>query len=159
MFAGTFSESYWASSPTSPTGDLYVCSSGSLTSSRRPTLWRIPIAANVMNAAVAGPTLVDADATDCSPPTTVFDGTTDRLFVSVPAGGSAAGCVGSCIYMYNLAGAWSAAKAASAGLAAPGGTGGIIVDTISTTTGASQIYYTTRTAPGYAIQASQAALN
>jgi hypothetical protein len=48
--------------------------------------------------------------------------------------------------------------AASVGLAAPGGTGGIIVDNISSTTGASQIYYSTLTSPGDAIQASQAGL-
>lgn len=47
---------------------------------------------------------------------------------------------------------------ATAGLPAPGGTGGIIVDN-SLTGGGSQIYYSTRTSPGIAVQASQAGLN
>jgi hypothetical protein len=51
-----------------------------------------------------------------------------------------------------------AAGAAGAGLAAAGGTGGIIIDNISSATGASQIYYSTLTSPGNAIQASQAGL-
>lgn len=48
---------------------------------------------------------------------------------------------------------------AFASLSAPGGTSGIIIDNISSTTGAPQIYHATRTNPGSAIQASQAALN
>ncbi len=44
-----------------------------------------------------------------------------------------------------------------AGIAAPGGTSGIIVDN-TVSGGGSQIYYSTRTSPGIAVQASQAAL-
>jgi hypothetical protein len=157
---GAFDEAYWASTPATPTGFLYVCGSEpGFASSDRPTLWRIPVNLNVMGAAVVGPTLVSAASAECSPITEAYDGTTDRIFTSVPANGNDTGCTGACIYMFNLAGAWSAAKTAAAGLAAPGGTGGIILDNISTTTGASQIYYATRTSPGNAIQASQAALN
>jgi hypothetical protein len=47
---------------------------------------------------------------------------------------------------------------ASAALNATGGTGGIIIDNTATG-GGSQIYYSTRTAPGFAVQASQAGLN
>ena len=47
---------------------------------------------------------------------------------------------------------------ATAGLNATGGTGGIIIDNTSTG-GGSQIYYSTRTSPGSAVQASQAGLN
>jgi hypothetical protein len=46
----------------------------------------------------------------------------------------------------------------SAALNATGGTGGIIIDN-SATGGGSQIYYSTRTSPGIAVQASQADLN
>ena len=46
----------------------------------------------------------------------------------------------------------------SAGLNAPGGTGGIIVDN-DVDGGGSQVYYSTRTSPGNAVQASQAGLN
>jgi hypothetical protein len=160
LWLGAFDDAYWASNPASPTGFLYVCGSEpTLAATPRPALWRVPVAANVMGAAVVGPTLVGGDAAECSPITEVSDGTADRIFTSVPANGNDTGCAGACIYMFNLAGAWSAAKTASAGLTAPGGTGGIIIDNISTATGASQIYYATRTSPGNAIQASQAALN
>ena len=50
------------------------------------------------------------------------------------------------------------ASTASAGLAAPGGAGGIIIDN-SLNGGGSQVYYSTRTSPGLAVQASQAGLN
>ena len=46
-----------------------------------------------------------------------------------------------------------------AGLTAPGGTSAIIVDNVSATAGASQIYYSTLQRPGRAVQASQAGLN
>lgn len=45
------------------------------------------------------------------------------------------------------------------GLAAPGGTSGIVVDNVSTQAGTSQVYYSTLQRPGNAIQASQAGLN
>jgi hypothetical protein len=47
---------------------------------------------------------------------------------------------------------------ATAGLAAPGGTGGIVVDN-SLGGGGSQIYYSTRTSPGTVVQASQNGLD
>jgi hypothetical protein len=46
---------------------------------------------------------------------------------------------------------------ASAGLNATGGTGGIVIDN-TLAGGGSQVYYSTRTSPGIAVQASQAAL-
>jgi len=163
LFAGAFDNAYWLSTPASPTGALYVC--GSLadgTSSRRPTLWRIPITNNVMGAPVVGPQIVsNTDTLECSPITEVANGTHDYLYVSVPANGNDTGCAGSCVYVYDLstAGAWGTGVAAAAGLAAAGGTGGIIIDNISSSTGASQVYYSTLTSPGVAVQASQAGLN
>ena len=47
--------------------------------------------------------------------------------------------------------------AATAALNASGGTGGIIIDNTATG-GGSQVYFSTRTSPGLAVQASQAAL-
>ncbi len=52
---------------------------------------------------------------------------------------------------------WYLGMAATAGLSATGGTGGIIIDN-SVEGGGSQIYYATRTSPGVAMQASQAEL-
>jgi hypothetical protein len=166
LYAGTFDNSYYTSAdPANPSGNLYIC--GALvdgSDSKKPTLWKIPITNNTMGTPVAGPVLVStanfADAADCSPVTEVMNGTNDYIFVSVSAFGNDTGCSGACIYMFNLTGkTWNAAATANAGLAAPGGTGGIVVDNISSTTGASQIYYSTLTSPGNAVQASQGALN
>jgi hypothetical protein len=52
---------------------------------------------------------------------------------------------------------WNDATSASAAIHAQGGTGGIIVDN-TLTGGGSQVYYSTRTSPGIAVQASQAGL-
>jgi hypothetical protein len=96
-----FDNSYWASStPTSPTGNLYVCGSANATS-RRPALWTVPIANNVMGAPVAGPTLVSNTA-DCSPITEVMNGANDYLFASVTASGNTAGCTGACVYSFQI---------------------------------------------------------
>jgi hypothetical protein len=89
-----------------------------------------------------------------------MNGANEYLYVSVSALGNDTGCSGACVYMYNMTGkTWNTSATANAGVSAPGGTGGIIVDNISTTTGASQIYYSTLTGPGNAVQASQAGLN
>ena len=171
-YAGVFDNAYYTSAdPASPTGYLYACGSISTgTSSRRPTLWRVPITNNAMSTtAAAGPNLTGADTSDasggggsCSPITDVQNGANNYIFVSVPEQGNKTGCVGSCIYMFNLTGVTSAnwgSTNAVAGLAAPGGTSGIVIDNISAVPGASQVYYSTLNNPGNAIQASQAGLN
>jgi hypothetical protein len=55
--------------------------------------------------------------------------------------------------------AWGTGNAASAGLTVYGGTGGIVVDNISATAGASQVYFSHAATTGNAVQASQNALN
>jgi len=165
--SGAFDNNYWTSSVTSPTGFLYVCGAlGDASDTDRPTLWRIPITANVMGAAVVGPGLTNPagpDSEECSPITEVLGGTgVDYLFVGVP-NASIHGCGGGgCMFMFDITniapGAW-AGTTPVASLQAPGGTGGIIIDNISATPGAAQIYYSTLTSPGNAVQASQAGLN
>ena len=156
---GAFDQAYWNSTPTSPTGFLYVCGSLSDQASERPTLWRIPVTANVMGAAVLGPKLVQNPSAECSPITQVMNGSNEYLFVSVPAGGNQTGCSGSCLYMYRLNGiVWNNNTAPTAGFNAPGGTSGIIIDNISSVVGNSQVYYMTLSSPGTIVQASQAAL-
>lgn len=170
LYAGAFDNAYYTSgTPANPTGKLYVCG-GSLAGTAaqaRPTLWQIPITSNAMGSPVVGPLLVGAN-TNCSPVTEISDGTNDYLFVSVIASGTATGCTGACVYMYknvlsgslwgNTSVAWGTTVVPNAGLTATGGASGMIIDNISSTTGASQIYYSTLTSPGNAIQASQAAL-
>jgi hypothetical protein len=78
----------------------------------------------------------------------------DWLFLSVVANGNAASCTGACLYNFNVIGA-GASGTPIAGLAASGGTSGIVVDNQSTTqVGAEQIYYNTLTGDN-AVQASQ----
>ena len=160
LYAGTFDNSYYTSAtPASPSGNLYVCG-GQATGGTYPTLWKVPINNNAMAAPVVGPRLVGNTFADCSGVTGVMNGPDEYLYASVTAGGNDTGCSGACIYAYNLTGlTWGAGAVAAAGLPAPGGTSGIIIDNISATAGTSQVYYSTLTSPGNAIQASQAGLN
>ncbi len=159
LYAGAFDNAYYTSAtPATPSGNLYVCG-GVAASGTYPTLWKVPINNNAMGTPIVGPRLVGNTFADCSAITEVMNGANDYIYASVTAGGNDTGCSGACIYMYNLTGlTWAPAAVANAGLAAPGGTSGIVIDNISTTLGASQIYYSTLTSPGNAVQASQAAL-
>ena len=175
LYGGMFDDAYFSSAdPARPSGSLYVCGSSSDgTTSQRPTLWRVPITSNTLGTAVAGPALVTADAFDCSPVTLIKNGTAEYLFVSTPQGvtdpgnfnpPTMTGCAGggTCtVFMFNLTGAtWNGSLAPGATLAATGGTGGIVVDNISSVSGASQVYYATQgtSGVGNAVQASQAGL-
>jgi hypothetical protein len=95
----------------------------------------------------------------------------DRVFVSVAANGNQTVCAGSCVYSFDVTNL--ALSSASAGLPATGGTSGIIIDNVVTSTaGASQVYFSTLSNQtcngngstgsgngGCAVQASQKALN
>lgn len=165
LYDGTFDDAYYSNA--APTGALYICG-GAINNTFIPTLWKIPITNNVVGAPVPGAT-VGAQAasvtTQCSPVAEVKNGSNDFLYFSLTADGNATGCAGACVYMFNLSnlnGAngtiWGIANSARAGLAVPGGSGGIIIDNTSATTGASQIYFSNLSSPGNAFQASQALL-
>jgi hypothetical protein len=176
LYGGTFDNTYFTSlSSASPSGNLFVCGSEPTgATSQRPTLWRIPITNNVMGTAEAGPTLVSGDSGDCSPVTEIVNGVNDYIFVSTtqtitdpgrnrPPVMGGCGVAGTCtVFMLNLTGkAWNTSATANATLPASGGTGGIIIDNVSITPGASQIYFSNLGIsgnPGNAVQASQAAL-
>ncbi len=67
----------------------------------------------------------------------------DRMFLSVVSGGGNTGCTGACVYTYDVTGGALPGNA-SAGLAASGGSSGIIIDNFvpsGTFAGASQVYY------------------
>jgi hypothetical protein len=91
----------------------------------------------------------------------------DWIYLSVTASGSDTGCTGACLYNYAVL---TTPTAATAGLTATGGTSGIIIDNTSTSTGASQIYFSSLSnqacagngttgngTGGCAVQASQSA--
>jgi hypothetical protein len=81
----------------------------------------------------------------------------DWLFASVAGSGNTGGCTGACIFNYNVIGAGTTGTPTT-GLAAAGGTSGIVIDTSSTAiTGDEEIYYTLLGGTS-AIQASQAGL-
>ena len=103
---------------------------------------------------------------DWSPVTILKNGSNEYLYFSMGKKGNAAGCTGACIYMFNLnnlngsgSTSWGSSNTARAGLQVYGGTGGIVVDNISGTAGASQVYFSHVSAPGNAVQASQNGLN
>lgn len=166
LYAGTFDNAYWNS--TNGTGNMYVC--GTTPSSGGPNvLWKIPISANVMQTPVQGPSLGNVNGS-CMPVTDSPNGGHEYLFTSVPNGGAISSisgnvCSGACVYSFDLANLngsngsmWGTTNKALAGLAASGGASGIIIDNVSGSTGASQIYFSTLTNPGSAVQASQAGL-
>jgi len=112
IYAGAFDDAYWNSAGSSPTGFLYVCGGATSTTpgSLAPTLWRIPIVANVMGTAQIGPQLVSGGLTAlfgrCSPVTEVANGSNDFVFVSVPDLGSGTGCGDTgCVSSFQVASA------------------------------------------------------
>ena len=175
IYDGTFDNKYFT---TPSTGNIYVCGS---TGTGAAKLLNIPVSgfASAGGANWSGKSflatndinpLTSAPAT-CSPVTEIYNGTTDLIFLSVSASGTQTGCSGACVYSFNVTSA--APGGATAGLAATGGTGGIIIDNTATTpTGASEIYYSTLAnqscagngatgngTGGCAVQASQSALH
>jgi hypothetical protein len=67
----------------------------------------------------------------------------DWLFLGVTANGSDGACPGACIYSFYIGNPLGNGATAAAGFKAAGGTTGIVIDNAFTSTGASQIYYST----------------
>lgn len=110
-YVGQFDDAYWSSNPASPTGNLYVCGSGSSGDiSRQPTIFKISIVNNVVgNSAplmelTSAPDVGEVGAS-CSPISIIKNGANEYLFVSVSAIGNTTGCTGACVYMVQLNGA------------------------------------------------------
>jgi hypothetical protein len=184
IYVGALDNLYWTSSD--GTGNLYVNASNG---TNDPKLMEIPITSTVMEqggskcqSGYANPpncsnevcaTNIDNPLTTGvagpSPVTEIYNGSTDRIFASVTASGSQTTCTGACIYSWNTTTALASGAASADGLAATGGTSGVIIDNTSSTVGASQVYYSTLgsgscttsgtvTSGGCAVQASQSAL-
>jgi hypothetical protein len=173
LYGGDFDNIYFTSA--NGTGSLYVCG----TTGGNPTLWRVPVNAGLLGAAVQGPVLTTGNAT-CSPITEFNNGPTDRMFLSVVAASKTAAPVScpsnatGCLMSFDITTTtgWGPATATSATASVAGGASGVVVDNASGTTGASQIYFTPLSATpgncttanqqgigGCAVQASQSGLN
>ena len=178
IYSGSFDQIYFAGTGT--TGNLWTCASNGNTGGE-PKLMQNPMSAFVPPSDVIGIAgnvinpLTSAAAT-CSPVTEIFGsgGTTDDyIFLSVSANGNSTACTGACLYNFLVSTngtSTTVPAAATAGLAVTGGSSGIIMDNISTTSGASQIYFSSLSngtcagngttgngTGGCAVQASQAA--
>jgi hypothetical protein len=169
LYDGSFDNQYWASG--TGTGNMYVIGNNATPA---PKLSEIPISANVLQTGgacqggfnkppnsnvvvcsvnVTNPITATGDAAAGSPLTEILNGANDYLFAGVTADGNTTGCTGSggtngCVYSWNAASTLAAGTAATAGGTALGGTSGIIVDNVSATTGASEIYFSTLGATG-----------
>ena len=183
IYAGSFDQIYYAGSGT--TGNLWTCAANDNSGTPRPKLMQVAMSAFVPSGDVVGTAanvinpLTSAGGGACSPVTEIFGsgGTTDDyIFLSVTANGNVGDggtCTGACLYNFLVSTngtSTTVPTAATAGLATTGGSSGIIMDNISTTSGASQIYFSSLASEtcvgngttgsgtgGCAVQASQAA--
>ena len=147
----------------SGTPEMYVAGTDALTGTI-PTLYSVGFnGSGVMNSTADATTAALTTGTaDASPLTEFYDAVTakDYLFVGVTdnciatVGGLTAGCVMS----LDITGGFPTVNANSVALPAAGGTTGIIVDNNSGSTGASSIYYGTKTGVAL-VKATQSALN
>jgi hypothetical protein len=176
LYDGAFDNTYYTEATEGSGGDLWTCADYASTSGVKlmsspisstgfgttDVLYVLQIATNVIKPLTSG-------AATCSPVTEIYNGSTDWIFFSVTANGSQTttpACTGACLYNVNVT-SEPAITTATAGIAATGGTSGIVVDNTSTDTGASQIYYSPLgnmacstsggTSSGCAVQASQSA--
>jgi hypothetical protein len=142
LHSGAFDNAYLSGSFS--TGHIFVCGKN-LVNADRPAIHRIGFnSSGVMNSTSDGNlVLVNSSGEECSPVTEILNGATDRIFFSVANNANQTGCTGNagCIMSIDLGGAWPPA-AVTHGVAASGGTSGIIVDNVSGSSQASNIYFT-----------------
>jgi hypothetical protein len=189
IYDGSFDQVYYSGTGTS--GNLWTCGA---TGTPAPKLMYTTMSAFVPSGNLIGRANNDINpltgtgagvgtAATCSPVTEIYGtaGTTDDyIFLSVTNDGnqtsttcSGTGAAGACLYNFLVSTNGSSTTvptAATAGLASAGGSSGIIIDNTSTSTGASQIYFSSLSnetcagngttgngTGGCAVQASQAA--
>jgi hypothetical protein len=141
IHSGAFDSAYLSGSFT--TGHIFVCGKN-ITNGDHPAIHRIGFnSSGVMNSTSDGNlNLVSGSGEECSPVTEILNGATDRIFFSVANQSNQTGCGGAgCIMSIDLGGSWPPA-AVTHGVAASGGTSGIIVDNVSSSSQASSIYFT-----------------
>lgn len=144
---GIFDNSYFAGSYAG--AHLYACGNPDSWEGRYLYSVGFDSSGTMNETAMVGPLLTSATSNECSPLSEIENNGTDRIFFSVPNRGTAAiaangnKCSGACVYSYDVtAGMLSAKTAASSGLAAAGGSSGIVIDNrAAAPAGASQIYF------------------
>ncbi|HEV2646833.1 MAG TPA: hypothetical protein VGU46_10760 [Acidobacteriaceae bacterium] len=166
-YDGAFDHIYL--SGTGTTGNIWTCSEHTpVTGTAGPRLSYttlqsnggiVPAGSVIGIAGTAISNLTNANGASCSPVTEIWGsagGTDDYLFMGVSASGSltttnaGAHCTGACVYNFVIATGGTATTAgtltvpttAEAGIAATGGSSGIVVDNLLSGSGESQIYYT-----------------
>lgn len=155
---GTFDNAYYTSPSDKYTGYMYFCGNSTA------TLYRVGfIHSGKMNSTADHSSyrlVANGDTSNtCSPLTEVSNGTKDYLFLGVSGNGNPAGCLGEACIMSFVLGNNITPPSAEFPLGGSGnGSSGIIVDNISTATGASQIYFENLES-GDATQVSQSGLN
>ena len=162
LYNGSFDNAYFTSVGT---GHMYFC--GNLTSAATPTLWRVGFASTgTMNTSNDGNSfqLVESGLTgianDCTPLAEVYTGSIDYLFLGVKDNGNPTGCNGNtCIMSFVITSSFpTAANAVTTNGLGAAGTSGFVVDNVSGSTGASQIYLG-NLQTNSAVQFSQSGLN
>ena len=145
-FTGAFDDKFWTVGPSS--GHLYVC--GTDSSSTVPALWEVGFnGSGLMNSAGTELVLLSgANNVGCSPLTEFLNGATDRLFVSVdtkcafpPVNAGNDGCIISFDITTPLTPVTAGTPAGIVDEVV--GTSGIVVDNVSSSVGASSIYFST----------------
>jgi hypothetical protein len=168
LYHGAFDNAYLTSA--TGTGYMYFC--GNVTDAATPALWRVAITSGTMSTSndakffqlvLSGNT---GASVDCTPLTEIFNGSTDYLFLGVKSHGFMMGtpnCANqTCVMSFSLPTASpftfpSSANATTTSNLGTKGTSGIIIDNISGSTGASQIYFGNLQV-NTGVQASQSAL-
>ena len=152
--AGYFDNNYW-NNPS--TGHLYMCAKDP--TNDFPSLWDIGfnadntmgLTATSLNGSTTTVLDLGSQAGQCSPIQEIFNPNqgatgTDWIFVGIPSDCAFSGSLNGCIESFNVTNGFP--TTASATGAEQGGTSGIIVDNITTTLGASSVYFTTGSSPG-----------
>jgi hypothetical protein len=181
IYGGAWDDAFFSIGPAS--GHFYQCGKDP-SFSNRPAVYELTFnSSGVLNTTPGTPLVNLANANSigigaCSPVTEYKNGSTDRIFFSVTghanppsSGGTATGCTANqgCVMSIVLGGTWPP-TATTAGIAASGGSSGIILDNDGTGAQESNVYYTYRSnstttvtcngtsGVGCAVKASQAAL-
>jgi len=156
MYAGQFDNGYYTSgTPTSPSGNLYVCadSINASTATVAPTLFRVAITSGAFGTVSTGPVLSGTATANCSPTTEFDNGTDDLIFVSQTGTNITAAPIScptgtGCLMSFNVnsgSQTFSTTAPTTANtVVQASGTSGIIIDNnASSPAGAANIYFAT----------------